>query len=41
MTPLLGTPKQRAFLLSVQPHLNVKGEIVQGGQLVLMRQEMR
>lgn len=39
VTPLLGSKEQRAFLLSVQPHFGVKGEIVQGGQLVLMRQE--
>jgi len=42
VTPLLGSEKQRAFLLSVQPHFDLepKGEIVQGGQLVLMRQDI-
>lgn len=42
VTPLLGSAKQRAFLLTVQPHFDLepKGEIVQGGQLVLMRQDI-
>ncbi|WP_442755986.1 hypothetical protein ACNHKD_04930 [Methylocystis sp. JAN1] len=45
VTPLLGGPRQRAFLLSVQPHAGFlregkkDEEIVQGGQLLLMRQE--
>ncbi|WP_457797962.1 hypothetical protein [Methylocystis sp. S23] len=42
VTPLLGSPRQRAFLLSVQAHYDIepKGEIVQGGQLLLMRQDI-
>jgi hypothetical protein len=45
VTPLLGGPGQRAFLLTVQPHFEAMREgkkdveIVQGGQLLLMRQE--
>lgn len=41
VTPLLGSEKRRAFLFSVQPHFDLGGEIVQGGQLVLMRQDIR
>ncbi|PPD41243.1 MAG: hypothetical protein CTY15_13835 [Methylocystis sp.] len=45
VTPLLGSPKQRAFLLSAQAHYKFapqdgKDEIVQGGQLLLMRQDL-
>jgi len=40
VTPLLGSEKRRAFLLSVQPHFDLEPEIVQGGQLVLMRQDI-
>jgi serralysin len=42
VTPLLGSARQRAFLLTVQAHFDLepKGEIVQGGQLVLMRQDI-
>jgi hypothetical protein len=41
VTPLLGAPGQRAFLLTAQPHyiFEKEREIVQGGQLLLMRQE--
>ena len=44
VTPLFGAPGTRAFLLTAQAHFAFdppggKGEIVQGGQLLLMRQE--
>lgn len=42
VTPLLGSATQRAFLLTVQTHEKLKDdELVNGGQLLLMRQVMR
>ncbi len=47
VTHLLGSRKQRAFLLDVQAHgappkgESKTGEIVEGGQLLLMREEIR
>ena len=40
VTDILGSAGQNAFLLDVQSHNNLGGELVQGGQLLLMYQDL-
>lgn len=40
VTDILGSAGQNAFLLDVQAHYNLGGELVQGGQLLLMYQDV-
>lgn len=40
VTDILGSAGQNAFLLDVQAHYNIGGELVQGGQVVLMYQDL-
>jgi hypothetical protein len=40
VTDILGSAGQNAFLLDVQAHYNIAGELVQGGQLLAMYQDI-
>jgi hypothetical protein len=40
VTDILGSAGQNAFLLDVQAHYNLGGELVQGGQLLVMYQDV-
>ena len=39
VTEILGSAGQNAFLLDVQAHYGIPGELVQGGQLLVMYQD--
>jgi hypothetical protein len=39
VTDILGSDTQNAYLIDVQAHYNLGGELVQGGQLMVMFQD--
>ena len=38
MTDILGNAGEQVFLLGVQAHYSIPGELVQGGQLLVMHE---